>query len=80
VRSALHLDALTLVTRLHLLVLCREAVRLARYCWRPPLPIGPGGRPSLYGEESLPLIVLLRTLWRLSHQDLHERPPTSGSA
>ena len=30
VATALHLDALTLVTRLHLLELCRVAVQLAR--------------------------------------------------
>jgi len=30
------------------------------------LPAGPGGAPRRYSEESLPLIALLRTLWRLS--------------
>lgn len=72
VGSALHIDALTLVTRLHLLALCRVAVRLA---WRrcpPPLPAGTGGRPQVYREESLLLLALLRTLWRLSYQDLHD--------
>src|SRR5262249_26234270 len=71
-QAALHLDALTLVSRLHLLALCRLAVRLA--CWRcpPPLPTGPGGRPRVYTEESLLLIALLRTLWRLSYQDMHD--------
>jgi hypothetical protein len=45
------IDALTLVRRLHLLMLCRLAVRLAhRRC--PPLT---------YSEESLLLIALLRT-------------------
>ena len=69
---ALHLDALTLVTRLHLLALCRLAVRLAHRRCPPPLPAGPGGRPRVYSEESLLLIALLRTLWRLSYQDVHD--------
>lgn len=71
-RPALHLDALTLVTRLHLLSLCRLAVRLAQHRCPPPLPSGRGGRPRRYSEESLLLLALLRTLWRLSYQDLHD--------
>ena len=71
-RSRLHLDALTLVTRLHLLALCRLAVQLAHRRCPPPLPAGPGGRPPVYPEETLLLLALLRTLWRLSYQDLHD--------
>lgn len=71
-QPALHLDALTLVTRLHLLTQCRLAVRLAQRRCPPPLPAGPGGRPRIYTEESLLLIALLRTLWRLSYQDMHD--------
>lgn len=69
---ALHIDALTLVTTLHLLALCRLAVRLAHRRCPPPLPTGPGGAPHTYSEESLLLISLLRTLWRLSYQDMHD--------
>ena len=69
---ALHMDALTLVTTLHLLALCRLAVRLAHRCCPPPLPAGPGGSPRTYSEESLLLIGLLRTLWRLSYQDMRD--------
>lgn len=71
-QPALHLDALTLVTRLHLLSLCRLALRLAQRRCPPPLPAGPGGHPQIYTEESLLLIALLRTLWRLSYQDMSE--------
>src|SRR5215472_13891606 len=71
-QPALHLDALTLVTRLHLLALCRLAVRLAHWRCPPPLPAGPGGRPRVYTEEALLLIALLRTLWRLSYQDMRD--------
>lgn len=70
--TALHLDGLTLVTRLHLLEICRVAVRLAQQQCPPPLPAGPGGAPRLYAEESLLLLALLRTLWRLSYQELHD--------
>lgn len=69
---ALQLDALQLVRQLHLLALCRLAVHLARWRCPPPLPAGPGGRPRRYSEESLVLLALLRTLWRLSYQDLHD--------
>src|SRR5437588_12432554 len=66
----LHIDALTLVTTLHLLMLCRLAVRSAHRRCSPPLPAGPGRAPRTYSEESLLLISLLRTLWRLSYQDM----------
>jgi hypothetical protein len=71
---ALHIAALTLVTTLHLLALCRLAVRLAHRRCPPPLPIGPGGVPRTYSEASLLLIALLRTLWRLSYQDMRDWP------
>ena len=69
---ALHNDALTLVSTLHLLTLCRLAVRLAHHRCPPPLPAGPGGAPRIYCEESLLLIALLRTLWRLSYVDMRD--------
>jgi hypothetical protein len=69
---ALHIDALTLVGTLHLLTLCRLAVHLAHRRCPPPLPAGPGGAPRTYSEESLLLLALLRVLWRLSYQDLHD--------
>src|SRR5437763_7581568 len=69
---ALHINALTLVTTLHLLLLCRLAVRMAHRRCPPPLPAGPGGAPRTYSEESLLLIGLLRTLWRLSYQDMRD--------
>src|SRR2546423_903141 len=66
---ALQINALTLVTTLHLLALCRLAVGVTHRRCPPPLPAGPGGAPRTYSEESLLLISLLRTLWRLSYQD-----------
>lgn len=45
--SALQVDALTLVTMLHLLALCRLAVRLAHRHCPPPLPAGPGGADQM---------------------------------
>lgn len=71
-QAGLHIDAVRLVTTLHLLALCRVAVRLAHWRCPPPLPAGPGGAPRRYSEESLLLIALVRTLWRLSYQDIHD--------
>jgi hypothetical protein len=71
-RPSLRIDALTLVTRLHVLQLCRLAVHPGRQRCPPPLPAGPGGRPRRYPDESLLLLGLIRTLWRLSYQDLHD--------
>ena len=70
--TALHINALTLVTTLHLLTLCHLAVQMAHRRCPPPLPAGKGGAPRTYSEESLLLIGLLRTLWRLSYQDMHD--------
>ena len=64
---ALHINALTLIETLHLLALCRLAVQLAHRRCAPPLPKGPGGAPRSYRDESLLLIALLKTLWRLSY-------------
>src|SRR5207247_10890342 len=50
--GALHINAVTLVTTLHLLMMCRLAVRLAHRQCPPPLPAGPGGAPRTYSEES----------------------------
>jgi hypothetical protein len=70
--TALHLTAVQLVATLHLLALCRLAVRTAHRWCPPPLPKGPGGAPRAYTEESLLLVALLRTLWRLSYQDMRD--------
>jgi len=69
---ALHIDALTLVTRLHLLTLCHLAIQQAQRRCPPPLPAGPGGAPRRYTEESLLLIALLRTLWHLSPRGMSD--------
>ena len=69
---ALHINALTLIETLHLLALCRLAVQVAHRRCPPPLPKGAGGRPRTYRDESFVLIALLKTLWRLSYQDMHD--------
>ncbi len=69
---ALHLDALTLVQVLHLPTLCGLAVEVARRTWPPGLPSGRGGAPRISSDATLVLIALLRTLWRLSLQDMHD--------
>jgi transposase len=72
VATALHLDALTVVTRLELLALCRLAVQLAQRQCPPPLPAAPGGAPRVYTDGSLVLLALVRMLWRLSYQEVHD--------
>jgi len=61
--TALHLDALTLVTRLQLLEVCRVAVKLAHQQCPPPPAAGgtAGGAPRVYTGASLLLLALLRT-------------------
>jgi hypothetical protein len=68
-----HLDALMLVTRLHLLEVYGVAVQLAHQQCPPPLPAGPGRALRVYAEASLLLLALLRTLWRLSYQEVHDQ-------
>src|SRR5437763_13644463 len=68
----LHIDALTLVTTLHLLRLCRLAVRLAHRRCPPTLSAGPGRSPRTDSEESFLLMEPLRTLWWLSYQDIDD--------
>jgi len=68
----LHINALSLIETLHLLALCQLAVQLAHRRCLPPLAKGPGGAPRAYREESLLLIALLKTLWRLSYQGVHD--------
>ena len=50
----------------------RLAVQLAYRRYPPLLPGGPGGAPRIYTEETLLRLALLRTLWRLSYQELHD--------
>jgi transposase len=69
---ALHLDALSVVQRLHLLTLCRVAVRLGQGSGPAALPRGRDGAPRRYSDAILVLIALLRTHWRLSLQDMHD--------
>ena len=69
---ALHCTALAVVVSLALLPLCQAAVAAAQRRCPPPLPRGRRGRPPVYADASLLLLALLRTLWRLSYQDLHD--------
>lgn len=63
---ALHINALSLIETLHLLAVYHLAVHLAYRRCPAPLPKGAGGAPRTYRDESLLLIALLKTLWRLS--------------
>src|SRR5260221_14358687 len=76
---ALHLDALTLIGRLHRLAVCRLAVRLARPPCAPPLPAGAGGRPRGHPGGGPLVPAPPRPPWGPSYPDLPDllggRPP-----
>lgn len=69
---SLHITALTLVLRLPLLSRCDRAVQLAHRRCPPPVRQSARGRLRVYREASLLLIALLRPLWRLSYQEMHD--------
>src|SRR5260221_170335 len=66
--TALHLDALTLVTRLHLLEMCRAAVQLAHQQCPRPLRLGYRLHTLLCRGPGLPL------LFRLTRANVHDAP------
>src|SRR5258705_13324239 len=68
---ALHLDALTLITRLHLLALCRVVVWLAQRHSSPALlAAGPGGGPRGFSGGGLLLGARPRGFVGVSFPDL----------
>src|SRR5260370_29429765 len=78
--TALHLDALTLVTRLHLLERCRVAVQVAQRQCPPPLPAGPGRPPPRFSGGALVFWGVLRPAWRPALQELHDALPAVAAA
>src|SRR2546423_14599263 len=70
---ALHIDAVTLITRLHLLALCQLAVTLARRQSPPPSPKGPGGAPQTYSAETLPFFAPGAPPWPRGFKVRHSR-------
>jgi transposase len=70
--GALHVSALALVLSLALLPLCQAAIGQAQRRCPPPLRATNRGVKPRYSEASLLVIALLRTLWRLSYQDMHD--------
>ena len=55
-----------------ILLFLAEGFFLAHRRYPPPLPAGLGKTPRRYSEESLLLMSLLRILWDLSYQDMHD--------
>ena len=68
--TARQVDALPLLTRVHLVEVCRVAGQLAQRQGPPPLPAGPGGAPRVDAAAALVLRALLRTLWRLWYHEV----------
>ncbi len=69
---ALHIDALTLVNTLHLLTLCRLAVRLAHRRCPPPLPAGLGERLAHTAMSRCCSSRSYAPVFRLSYRDMRD--------
>lgn len=67
----IQVDALTLVSTVHLLALCQLAVRLTHEQAR-ALPAARRGHPVVYAPASLLLLGRLRVLWRLSYRAIYD--------
>ncbi|MGH2410446.1 MAG: transposase [Chloroflexota bacterium] len=70
--AAVRLTAVAVVLGLALLPLCQAAVAQGQRRCPPPLRATNRGVKPIYSEASLLLIALLRTLWRLSYQDMYD--------
>src|SRR5262249_2585365 len=69
-RGRLWLAPETFLRAIHAPNLASWALELAR-CLRPPaLPRGPGGRPALYRDETVLLLSVVQTAWRLSYSEV----------
>ncbi len=69
---ALHIEALTRVEHLAPAYPVPSCCAPGAHQCPPALPASPGGAPRTYSEESRLIIALLRTLWRLSYQDMRD--------
>lgn len=51
-------------------ILARWALLMTRRVSRPRLKRGPGGRPATYRDESIVLMAIVQTAWRMSYADI----------
>src|SRR5919201_1747791 len=69
-RGRLWLAPETFLSAIHAPALAGWAVDLAHRLRPPALPRGPGGRPALYRDESVLLLSVVQTAWRLSYSEV----------
>jgi hypothetical protein len=69
-RGRLWLAPETFLSAIHAPSLAKSALALARQLRPPALPRGPGGRPPLYHDESVLLLSVVQTAWRLSYSEV----------
>src|SRR4029453_15181757 len=69
-RGRLWLAPETFLSAIHAPSLARRAVEFARHLRPPALPRGPGGRPAIYRDETVLLLCVVQTAWRLSYSEV----------
>lgn len=69
-RGWLWLDPSRFLTVIQAEVLASWALQRASQCRRPRLPRGPGGRPPTYRDESILLMAIIQTSWRMSYAEM----------
>src|SRR5262249_61110960 len=69
-RGRLWLAPEALLRAIHAPTLARWALELARFLRPLALPRGPGGRPPLYRDETVLLLAVVQTAWRLSYSEV----------
>jgi DDE family transposase len=69
-RGRLWLAPETFLRAIHAPTLAAWALDLARRLRPPTLPRGPGGRPARYRDESVLLLAVVQTAWRMSYSEV----------
>jgi len=69
-QGQLWLDPSQFLTVIQANLLARWALQMAERLSRPRLRRGPGGRPSSYQDESILLMAIVQTAWRMSYADI----------
>ena len=69
-RGRLWLDPGRFLSVIQAELLARWALQMTIGLRRPRLPRGPGGRPPTYHDESIVLMAIIQTAWRMSYADI----------
>ena len=69
-RGRLWLDPGRFLSIIQAELLARWALQMSVRLRGPRLPRGPGGRPPTYHDESIVLMAIIQTAWRMSYADI----------